>query len=430
MRIMGYNNQTMLQNFSRTSKSIAVGSAKFFVPTIGKSKVKLQTSEKSVAILIPTHIPTMDTYNLIHSIKGWHQDVLIVVIDDCTPLTPNNQKVINKIAKLADQHTNIAYLRTPTNALKAGALNYGIQYLKNLAVKPNVVFTFDDDVVINKETIPVLTRTLYEETGIGAVCSQVRVKNKDKNFLTRLQALEYHGFNITKISDNNYLYGPLVMQGMLTAFRMSALEEVNGFTHGHLIEDYDITARLKAKGWRVKIAQDAFAWTTVPEDIEHLWKQRVRWTSGGLHVLKEFWKNAPVVYQDLIGHALFVSLLVLIGISFLFLSNKTQDSALATTLLIVSLFNFVVAFSFNLYTLTIYPQRDKRDIALKLTILPELIYSNVLSLILIGSYLFFLYQSLPTKLLRRFGLMHRTYRGGLSGFNKFGFSTTWGTKKS
>lgn len=420
----------MLQNLSRTTKNIAKGSARFFVPTLGNNAIKLSSTEKSVAVLIPTHIPTIHTYNLIHSIKGWHPNVLIVVIDDCTPLNPVNQKIINRIAKLADQQKNIIYLRTPTNALKAGALNYGIQYLKNFEKKPNVVFTFDDDVVINQDTIPVLTRTLYEETGIGAVCSQVRVKNKNKNFLTRLQALEYHGFNITKISDNNFLYGPLVMQGMLTAFRMTALEQVNGFTHGHLIEDYDITARLKEKGWKVKIAQEAHAWTSVPEDIEHLWKQRVRWTSGGLHVLSTYWKNAPVVYQDLIGHVLFISLLVLIGISFLFLSSKAEDSALAMALLIVSLFNFVVAFSFNLYTLIIYPQRDKQDVALKLSILPELIYSNVLSLILIGSYLFFIYKSLPTKWVRKIGLMHRTYHGGLAGFNKVGFSTTWGTKKS
>jgi cellulose synthase/poly-beta-1,6-N-acetylglucosamine synthase-like glycosyltransferase len=420
----------MLQKLSRTTKKVAIESAKFFVPTLGDNGIKLSFTEKSIAVLIPTHIPTIHTYNLIHSIKGWHPNVLIVVVDDCTPLNPVNQKIINRIVKLADQQENIIYLRTPNNALKAAALNYGIQYLKNFSKKPNVVFTFDDDVMINKDTIPVLARTLYEETGIGAVCSQVRVKNKNKNLLTRLQALEYHGFNITKISDNNFLYGPLVMQGMLTAFRMTALEQVNGFTHGHLIEDYDITARLKAKGWKVKIAHGAYASTSVPEDIEHLWKQRVRWTSGGLHVLKTFWKNAPVVYQDLIGHLLFITLLTLIGISFFFLSHKAEDSELATALMVVSLFNFAVAFSFNLYTLTIYPQRDKQDIALKLSILPELIYSNVLSLILIGSYLFFIYKSFPANLLRKMGFMHKTYHGGLAGFNKVGFSSTWGTKKS
>lgn len=420
----------MLQKLSRTAKKAAVHSAKFFVPTLGEDNIKLSFSEKRVAVLIPTHIPTINTYNLIHSIKGWHKDVLVVIIDDCTPLDPVNQKIINRITKLADQHTQIVYLRTPTNTLKAGALNYGIQYLKNLDQKPHVVFTFDDDVMINQYTIPVLTRTLYEETGIGAVCSQVRVKNKNKNFLTRLQALEYHGFNITKISDNNFLYGPLVMQGMLTAFRMTALEEVSGFTHGHLIEDYDITARLKQKGWKVKIAQEAHAWTSVPEDIEHLWKQRVRWTSGGLHVLQTFWRQPKIVYQDFVGHILFISLLLLIGISFMFLDNKAEDTSLAMGLLALSLFNFFIAFSFNLYTLTIYPQRDKQDIALKLSILPELIYSNVLSLILVGSYLFFLYKSIPTKLLRKVGLMNKTYHGGLAGFNKFGFSSTWGTKKS
>lgn len=407
----------------------AVESARFFVPHLGTKLTESRSYKKYVAAVIPTHIPTDTTYQLIKKLHNWYPQMMVVVIDDCTPLTEQNLPVLNKISKLAKEYKTVISLRTPKNALKAGALNFGIEYLSKLKTKPDVVITFDDDVAINQETIPYMVHSLYSEESVGAVCSQVGVKNKNKNLLTRLQALEYHSFNMTKISDNGFLKGPLVMQGMLTAFRMPAIEAVEGFTHGHLIEDYDITARLKTLGMKVKIARKAIAWTHVPETIEDLWKQRVRWTSGGLNVLQEFWGSTTVVYQDMIGHTLFLSLLILIGLSFLF-PKDSPEHFLAMILLVSSLTNFFIAFSFNIYSLFIYPSRDRKDTIIKLTILPELIYSNMLSLVLVGSYLFFVYKKLAKLIESKLPFLSQPYRWGLHVFNKAGFSTTWGTRQS
>lgn len=383
---------------------------------------------KLPAILVPTHTPTDMTYNLIKSILDWHPEAILVVIDDCTPETEKNLKTLNKIKALANEHNNMAYLRTPKNELKAAALNHGIEYVLSLKHVPDVIFTFDDDVIITKNTVPQMVATLYSDDTVGAVCSEVRVINKNKNFLTRLQALEYHNFNITKIADNGFLKGPLVMHGMLTAFRTAAVKEINGFTKGHLIEDYDITARLKSEGWNVKIAQKAIAWTTVPESIEALWKQRVRWVSGGLHVLGEFWKKFDVIYQDLIGHMLFISLFGLIVLSFFFVRTETSNPETVLILFALSLFNFLVAFIFNVVSLSLYEDSDKRDWLMKLTVLPELIYSNLLSLILLGSYLFIVYNKVFKPIATRISLFNAPYNWGLAAFNKAGFSTKWGTK--
>lgn len=419
----------MFEKFIATASKVAVESARFFVPTIATKRTAMVSTQKAVAVLIPTHVPNDTTYDLIKSILTWHPEVLIVVIDDCTPLTPQNKPILNQIATLAKSHKNLINLRTPKNTLKAGALNFGLDYIMSLPKKPHVIFTFDDDVTINQNTIPYMVDALYSENEIGAVCSQVRVKNKNDNMLTRLQALEYHNFNITKIADNGFLKGPLVMQGMLSAFRTHALIQINGYTHGHLIEDYEITARLKSVGWKVKIAQKAVAWTTVPDTIESLWKQRVRWTSGGLHVVKQFLNNIVVVYQDVVGHSLFLSLLFLIILSFIFARTDDSVTPLTLTLLFFAVFNFIIAFGFNLASMFLYSDRDKKDWIIKFTVLPELIYSNILSLVLIGSYLFFIVISLEKPLLSRFVFLKRPYAALLSVFNKIGFSTTWGTRQ-
>lgn len=419
----------MFANFSKTLREVAREAGHFFVPHIATKSTAVVSSKKAVAAVIPTHIPNETTLHLIKSILTWHPEVLIILVDDCTPLTSQNKVVLDQITDLAKMHKNLIPLRTPKNTLKAGALNFGLDYIMSLPKKPHVVFTFDDDVLINEHTIPYMVDALYSEEEIGAVCSQVRVKNKNENLLTRLQALEYHNFNITKIADNGVLQGPLVMQGMLSAFRTHALIQINGYTHGHLIEDYEITARLKSVGWKVKIAQKAVAWTDVPATIEALWKQRIRWTSGGLHVVKQFLNNMVVVYQDVIGHSLFLSLLFLIILSFIFARTDNNVTPLTLTLFFFAIFNFAIAFSFNIASMFLYADRDKKDWLIKFTILPELIYSNILSLVLIGSYLFFLIILLEKPIISRLKFLERPYKALVSIFNKIGFSTTWGTRQ-
>lgn len=414
-----------------TLKNIAKESVHFFAPeTVTVDLKSKRIQNKKTAVLIPTHGPSILTYNLVKSILKWHPNTILVVIDDCTPETKANLVILNKIKRLAKTNEHLTYLRTATNELKAGALNYGIDYVLSLTKKPDVIFTFDDDIIINKNTIPQMVATLYSDSGVGAVCSEVRVINKNNNILTRIQALEYHNFNITKIADNGFLKGPLVMQGMLTAFRATALKQIKGFTKGHLIEDYDITARLKNAGWTVKIAQKAEAWTHVPETAEALWRQRVRWVSGGLQVLGQFWKKTISVYQDLLGHIFFASLFVMIMLSFVFVRAHESNPTLVLTVLAISLFNFLVSFIFNVASLVLYKDADKKDWLLKLTILPELIYSNILSLILLGSYIFLLYSRVFKPLASRITLLSRPYNWGLEAFNKAGFSSRWGTRNS
>lgn len=218
------------------------------------------------------------------------------------------------------------------------------------------------------------------------------------------------------------------MQGMLTAFRTVAMKQINGFTKGHLIEDYDITARLKSHGWKVKIAQKAIAWTSVPETAEALWKQRVRWISGGLQVLGQFWKKTEVVYQDLLGHLFFASLFLMIILSFFYVRSEVSNAETVTILLVLALINFAVAFTFNIVSLALYADADRKDWLMKLAVIPEFIYSNVLSWILLGSYFFILYSKVFKPLATKVGFFSKPYNWGLAAFNKAGFSTTWGTK--
>jgi cellulose synthase/poly-beta-1,6-N-acetylglucosamine synthase-like glycosyltransferase len=384
--------------------------------------------DESVAILIPTFGPEKTAFKTIRAISKWFPKMTIVVVDDSTPVEFNTSKTLRNIKKLTHRQKNIVYLRTPENKLKAGALNYGIDYLLQRSESFRVLFVFDDDVFINKVTIPEMIKALYSDKKVGAVCSKSYVKNKNTNLLTRLQALEYLSFNISKIADNGFLKGPLVMQGMLTAFRMSAIKKVKGYTVNHLIEDYDMTVRLKNKGWKVKIAQSAEAWTSVPETVAALWKQRIRWSYGGLQVMHDFWRNVSAVFQDLIGHVLFLALFAVVVLSLLISRDTRTHTVFYDAFFWLSLVNFLIAFDFAIITLFSLPQRDLKDIIIRCLVLPELLYSSLLSMVLMGSYLFFVYNMFISRIVSKFMALTEVYLWGLATFEKLGYSSRWGTR--
>jgi poly-beta-1,6-N-acetyl-D-glucosamine synthase len=369
------------------------------------------------------------TVKLVKDLIAFNPDIMVVVVDDCTPEAHENLNgTFNAIRAISER---VTFLRTPQNKMKAGAINHALNYLRSIKREFDVIITLDDDVVIEKNTIQSLVSALLADDSLGAVCSQCRALNKNKNFLTRLQSLEYLGFNAVRIADEGFFHGPLVMHGMLTAYRMAAIRDVKGFTENHLIEDYEITVRIKEKGWHVRLAPRAYAWTNVPETLPQLWKQRTRWIYGGLTVLSSV-RNYLAVIQDLIGHFIFLTMFALIMLSLILAGNDRIPVFYVNTIVILSLFEFVIWYGFQLWLMRYYAERDYKDWLIRLTIIPEFIYANFLTLVLLGSYAFFFFNWVTDKL----ELDKELNFGGFKLaefcreiFTKFGYSKSWGTRK-
>lgn len=412
------------------AKGMTRGASSFFVPILHpEATAENNFKEKRIVAIIPTYKPKTTTYNLVQSLVRWHDNVQVIVVDDLTPFdTKASVHILEKIRLLTQTNPNVKLLRTPSKQFKASALNFGLADIENQILKPDAVVTFDDDVIITRQTIPNLIKTLYAREKIGVVCSLCLVKNKKKNFLTRLQSLEYHGFNITKIGDNGFIHGPLVMQGMLSVFRYEAIKQVNGFAPDNLIEDYDITVRIKNQGWKTAIAPDAIAWTYVPETIKELWKQRIRWSYGGIIVVRDFFRQFRSIFQDVVGHSLFLSLLLLVILSFIIAKHSATPPLIVMFLVIVAVLHFILAFTFNVISLITYQERDRVDWLIKLSVVPEFAYSNMLSAILIGSYLFFVFTIVSNWAVKHFPFLFHVQKTALNTFHKLGYSGAWGTR--
>ncbi|MDQ3239319.1 MAG: glycosyltransferase family 2 protein [bacterium] len=375
----------------------------------------------SIAI-IPTYKPTSTVVALVEDILKYNYKTKVILVNDNSPAEYDS--IVERVKLMSADRVTV--LKTADNKLKAGAINLALRYITDKNLNPQVVYTMDDDVKIDALTLGTMASELLRDEVIGAVCSQARVLNKNKNLLTRFQGLEYHGYNVIRIAESGFIRGPLVMHGMLTAFRYEAIVQAGQFAEGHLIEDYEMTVRLKKNKWHVKFATEANAWTEVPETFVALWKQRVRWSVGGMALVSKE-RYLPAIFQDVIGHVLFLITFFTIILGFM-LSGNTSNPLLTLIIASSALIQSLISYIFYVGTLGSYEDKDWVDVLFRVLILPEFIYANILSLVLFGTYIFYIYTTLVQKLLSltTFSRKYETYINRL--FLNIGFSQGWGTK--
>ncbi|PIR83993.1 hypothetical protein COU18_01125 [Candidatus Kaiserbacteria bacterium CG10_big_fil_rev_8_21_14_0_10_51_14] len=417
----------MVSSLAPNQKASKIGFKSFVVPA-RHARTSFAYEQARACVIIPTYAPGELTRRLVEDLLRWNPNIFVYVVDDSTP-----KERLESVSILREllSFSRVTLLRTPENKLKAGALNYALQhiYTAGREYTPDVILTVDDDVVIDSHTIKNLVIELMSNDTFGAVCSQCRVYNKNKNLLTRLQGLEYLGFNAIRLADEGFLNGPLVMHGMLTAFRASALQEVERFMEGHLIEDYEITARLKVRGWSVKSAQNAPAWTMVPETFRQLWRQRTRWSYGGVTVVAAS-RHPASIFQDVLGHLVFLSAIGMILLLYFTNGNGLVPGALMQWIIGLSLLQLGIWYVFQIWLMRLYKEKDGLDWFLRLTLIPEFIYSNVMTLALVGSYIFFSFNVFRNIILSRAGFLGSLFsRIGDRFFRLCGYMEhRWGTR--
>jgi cellulose synthase/poly-beta-1,6-N-acetylglucosamine synthase-like glycosyltransferase len=409
---------------SRSSTAAAI-LKNFVIPTRYESVV-FDIHTIRIAAIVPTYKPGKLTVKLVEDLVRWSPQVSVYVVDDNTPQGHESREVFTHLAAVSDK---VSILRTPANKMKAGALNFALGHIfQNNAEYPEVILNLDDDIVIGPSTVKNLVTELMSFAHLGAVCSQCRVFNKNKNILTRLQGLEYLGFNATRLADEGFYRGPLVMHGMLTAFRTEALRDVGGFTEGHLIEDYEITARLKEKGWSVKLAPHAPAWTIVPETFATLWLQRTRWLYGGLTVVART-KHPLTVLQDLIGHGAFFATVLAIDLLIIVKGGGQFSPFIAKWIITLSLLQFLIWYSFQVWLMRFYKEKNAYDWVLRVSVLPEFIYSNILTLIQVGAYFFLFFNVFKRGVTERSHMiLHNIVAFAVRAFRACGYTDNWGTR--
>ena len=194
---------------------------------------------------------------------------------------------------LVPKNPRLRVVHLARNQGKALALQAGA-----LLARHEILICIDGDALLDPYSAHWLVRHFVENSDIAAVTGNPRIRNRS-TLLGRVQVGEFSSI-VGMIKRAQRTFGALfTVSGVITAFRKSAVHQVGYWSPDMLTEDIDITWMLQRSGWDVRFEPRALVWILMPETLRGLWKQRLRWATGGAQVLR---KNVGVILSPTQNH--------------------------------------------------------------------------------------------------------------------------------
>lgn len=198
----------------------------------------------------------------------------VVIVDDGS--TDSTWKIIeeykSKFPELVTHHKE--------NGGKFTALNYSIERSTS-----DLVGCLDADSTVHPDTLKKLA-CQFEDPAVMAVTPAMKIHNP-KTIVQMLQSAEYiFGILVKKVM--GLISAIHVTPGPFTIFRRSVFSKIGLFHHAHNTEDMEIAFRMQANRMKIENVHNAWVYTTGPDTVKKLYKQRVRWTYGFLQNVRDY----------------------------------------------------------------------------------------------------------------------------------------------
>lgn len=212
----------------------------------------------------------------------------VIAINDGS--SDNTGEVLNR---LAAQHPRLRVVHLAENQGKAMGLQAG-----SLVTDAEYLLGIDGDALLDPHAASWMLRHFQRDPAVAAVTGNPRIRNRS-TLLGRVQVGEFSSI-IGMIKRAQRTYGRIfTVSGAITAFRKSAVHQVGYWSHDMLTEDIDISWKLQRAGWKIEFEPNALVWVLMPETLQGLWKQRLRWAMGGAQVLN---KNIDVILKPKLNY--------------------------------------------------------------------------------------------------------------------------------
>lgn len=212
----------------------------------------------------------------------------VIAINDGS--SDNTGEILNR---LAVQHPRLRVVHLAENQGKAMGLQAG-----SLVTDAEYLLGIDGDALLDPHAASWILRHFQRDPAVAAVTGNPRIRNRS-TLLGRVQVGEFSSI-IGMIKRAQRTYGRIfTVSGAITAFRKSAVHQVGYWSHDMLTEDIDISWKLQRAGWKIEFESNALVWVLMPETLQGLWKQRLRWAMGGAQVLN---KNIDVIFKPKLNY--------------------------------------------------------------------------------------------------------------------------------
>jgi cellulose synthase/poly-beta-1,6-N-acetylglucosamine synthase-like glycosyltransferase len=248
---------------------------------------KAAPTEPRTAIIIPAHNEeavldtTLDT---LLRLDYPTDAVRIYVVDDAS--TDGTPALVQ--AAVAAHPNRIFYLRRNKGGEgKAAVLNHGLHVI--LADDwAQAVLIMDSDVLFTPTSLRRMTRH-FADPEVGAVGAYIREGSRPGNSMTRFIGFEYVMAQALARRSSNFIGVAACLPGGAQLHTRTNIEELGGrIDDSTQAEDTVSTFQTQLNGRKVIFEGRAVALAEEPEDIDGLWKQRLRWARGNLQIVLKY----------------------------------------------------------------------------------------------------------------------------------------------
>jgi len=181
------------------------------------------------------------------------------------------------------------YLTRSDNAhAKAGNINNALKYVTSLPVPPEFISVLDADFV----PMPQFLRrslSLFRDDDVGIVQTPQHFINADplqSNLsIARVWPDEQRYFFDVVMSSKD-AWGAAFCCGTSSVIRFRALMSIGGFPTESVTEDYLVTLKMKAAGYRTVYLNERLSLGLAPEGLKEYITQRSRWALGFMQIFR------------------------------------------------------------------------------------------------------------------------------------------------
>lgn len=254
------------------------------IASIKKPKqVKYDYEKPFVSIFIPAHNEeaTIETtvrsvcesdYHIINEIPQFE----VIVINDGS--TDRTGGILAEIKEDLPQLKIVTRMPPISGKGKGFVLNDALTLSRG-----EIIGVFDADTTINKEY---LTKVIayVADPEIDGVQSRVKMYNKDENYLTRMQHVEFASFgNTLRAKDNLGSTGFLGGNGQFV--RKQSIIDSGKWDGFAVTEDLNLAVKIMLLGGKIRYCGEASVYQEAITEWKPFFRQRVRWAIGNFETL-------------------------------------------------------------------------------------------------------------------------------------------------
>lgn len=231
-----------------------------------------------ISIVVPCFNEGANARQVIGHLCGMHYpNYDIIAVNDGS--TDRTGEILNEMAATTPRLLVVHHARNEGKAvgLTTAASVTTAEYL----------LCIDGDALLDHDAVEWMLEHFLTDPSVGAVTGNPRIRTRT-TLLGRMQVGEFSSI-VGLIKRTQQVYGRIfTVSGVITMFRKAALADVGYWSSDMLTEDIDISWKLQCRDWRVIYEPHALSWILMPETLKGLYRQRLRWSKGGIQVLRKY----------------------------------------------------------------------------------------------------------------------------------------------